>query len=289
MYRYIWRKQASETWLRNRESELLAGFGEHLALIDRPGRKRTTVEICCAERHDAVALERKFGGTFERTPRKLPSPSSKPLKIGARLVITNVGGASVPRREKASDARSRLRGPSHISNRPRRLVIPAAGAFGTGEHPTTAMCLRMLERISRKWQADWTMLDAGTGSGILALTASLFGARSVIAIDTDPRAIIIAKSNACLNRIEKVQFKIADTTKYRLPRHFDVIAANLFSELLVAAIPIWKQRLRTPGSLILSGILRGQQRDVVHALRKSGLSVQEIRRRGKWSAILARR
>jgi ribosomal protein L11 methyltransferase len=289
MYRYIWRKQASATWLRNHEAQLLAGFGENLALIDWPARKWTTVEICCTKRHDAVVLERKFGGKFGPIPAKFPPPSSKPLKIGARLVISNVGGASVPRREKAHDARSRRKGPSHISHRPRRLVIPAAGAFGTGEHVTTAMCLRMLEKISRKWPADWTFLDAGTGSGILALAAHVFGARSVIAIDTDPRAIEIAKSNASLNRIEKVQFKIADATKYRLSRQLDVIAANLFSELLVTAIPIWKQRLRTPGSIILSGILRGQERDVVRALRKSGLLVQETRQRGKWVAVLAGR
>jgi ribosomal protein L11 methyltransferase len=265
--RYIWRKQAGPAWLREHETELHARFAERLALIEQPRRKRTTVEISFATGRDAAKLRKRFGGRVVPIPRKFPLPVSKPVKIGARLIITNVGGASMPR----------------------RLIIPAAGAFGTGEHATTAMCLRMLERISRNRSDTWTMLDAGTGSGILALAANLFGARNVIAIDSDPRAVAIARGNARLNRIDNVLFKVADVTKYKPPRRLDVIAANLFSELLIKAIPRWQRALTEKGFLIVSGILRAQEQDVVRALRKSGFTAQEIRRRGKWIAILARR
>ena len=131
------------------------------------------------------------------------------------------------------------------------------------------------------------MLDAGTGSGILALGARVLGAKTVVAIDSDPHAIAIAKNNARRNRIVGIQFKIEDATKHRTPEKFDVITANLFSELLIRGIPLWKPRLKRTGALILSGILRNQESDVVRRLEMSGFATQEIRRRGKWIALLA--
>lgn len=133
------------------------------------------------------------------------------------------------------------------------------------------------------------MIDAGTGSGILALAARVLGARTVIAIDSDPHAIAIAKNNARLNRIAGIEFKIADATKHRTPEKFDIIAANLFSELLIRAIPLWRRRLKSAGVLIVSGILRNQEGDVVRGLKNSGFAMQEIRRRGKWIALMAHR
>ncbi len=111
----------------------------------------------------------------------------------------------------------------------------------------------------------------------------------MIAIDNDPRAIAIAKSNARLNRIRGIRFEIADANKAGCaPGKVDLIVANLFSELLIEAIPIWKPRLKTGGILILSGILRDQQREVLRRLRKSNFAIQEVRQRGKWVALCAR-
>ena len=189
-------------------------------------------------------------------------------------------GARVP-------SRSGHRGPSHIVRK--HLIIPASAAFGTGEHATTAMCLRMLERVTQRWRDDWKMLDAGTGSGILALAAKCFGAKGVIGIDNDPRAIAIAKENARSNRINGIRFAIGDATKLKLDGKMDLIAANLFSEILIKAIPKWKRQLKANGIMILSGILRSQERDVVRALRRQQIAIKEIRRRGKWVAIMANR
>src|SRR6185503_7295831 len=82
---------------------------------------------------------------------------------------------------------------------PYRLIIPAGAAFGTGDHATTAMSLRMMERLTRDWRAGWSAVDLGTGSGILALAAKRFGASRVAGIDLDPMAIATAKENARLN------------------------------------------------------------------------------------------
>ncbi len=247
---------------------MLELFAERVAIIERIGCERVIIEIC-ATRGEVEKLTRNFGGTFKRVPRTLSFPRSKPLKVGTRLVIT--------------DGRSR----AHWGSR-RHLIIPAAGAFGTGEHATTAMCLRLIEKVTRRWRNDWIMLDAGTGSGILALAGRCLGAARVIAIDNDPRAIAIAKSNARLNRIRGIRFEIADAKKPDARGKVDLIVANLFSELLIAAIPIWKPRLKTGGILILSGILRDQQREVLRRPRKSNFAIQEIRQRGKWIALCAR-
>lgn len=285
-YGYIWRKQGSHAWLRANEAELLVRFGQRVAFIELAGKRQTTVEISCATSRQAFEVVKIFGGKFQRVPKTIQVPPPKPLRVGPRLVINNVGGASVPRRRKAARRESGRRGPSHIVSR--RLIIPALAAFGTGEHATTAMCLRMLERVTRRWDKQWKMLDAGTGSGILALAAKCFGAKSVIGIDNDPRAIAIAKDNARSNQIDGIRFMIGDATKLKLNGKLDLIAANLFSDILTTAIPKWQRQLRPGGVLILSGILRSQERGVVRALRRQKMQLKETRRRGKWVAMRAR-
>jgi ribosomal protein L11 methyltransferase len=189
------------------------------------------------------------------------------LRIGSRLIV------------------SRTRDP--IRKGAPRIVIPAEAAFGTGEHATTAMCLRMLERVTRKLGAGWSMLDAGTGSGILAIAGSRFGANRIIAIDNDPMASAIATRNAEANKVRNIEFRTGDVLQQKFREKFDLITANLFSEILVAALPVWKRALATDGYLILSGILRSQERGLVASLRRNGLGVREARRRGKWIALLA--
>src|SRR5207244_8027136 len=104
-----------------------------------------------------------------------------------------------PRRDKPSALRT-----AHTTAQRKKtplLVIPASAAFGTGEHATTAMSLRLLERVTRKWKDGWSLGDLGTGSGILALAAKRFGAGRVVGIDIDPTAISMAESNARLNKV----------------------------------------------------------------------------------------
>src|SRR5205085_12256303 len=86
-----------------------------------------------------------------------------------------------------------------------RLIIPAEAAFGTGEHATTAMSLRVLENLTRNWKRDWSIVELGTGIGILALAAKILGANHVLGIDNDPVAISIAKRNARRNKIRGVR------------------------------------------------------------------------------------
>jgi len=222
---------------------------------------------------------REFGGSIKRLRRDwlqhfARQAQAKPLRIGSRLVILRAPGKATA--------------PSP-ANRARALVIPAEAAFGTGEHATTAMCLRLLERTTRPLQPGWAMLDAGTGSGILALAGSCFGAGRVLAIDNDPLACTTAQRNARANRVRKIEFSTGDILKRKFPGKFGIITANIFSEILIDALPVWSRHLAPSGNLILSGILRNQETPIVRALKRHRFTVAEIRRRGKWIALLAQR
>jgi ribosomal protein L11 methyltransferase len=276
---YLWQRLAPLDWWSANEEEVRGKGGTELAIIERPGRKRLTLEISCRTQARAIALRRRFGGRVTKLKRdwvkRFTRPQkSPPLNFGKRLVVTNADGASASRVQAAS-ASSRRQGRSHI-------VIPAGAAFGTGQHSTTAMSLRLLERLTRGWNSGWSMLDLGTGSGIFALAAKRFGAGHVTAIDIDPVAISTAKENARLNRITGVKFQVADALKLRPLAGVNVVTANLFSELLIQVLP----RVRGAQWLILSGVMRDQERDVACELKRNRIDIVTIRRRGKWIALL---
>jgi ribosomal protein L11 methyltransferase len=146
------------------------------------------------------------------------------------------------------------------------------------------MSLRLLEELTRRWKRGWSLADLGTGSGILPLAAKCFGAGRVVGIDIDPTAISMAKSNARLNKIPGVTFQLADVRKWKSAQKTNVITANLYSDLLIEILP----RLKRGGWLIFSGILRSQETKFLHALSRNAIQIINIKRRGKWIAVLAR-
>jgi ribosomal protein L11 methyltransferase len=270
---YLWRKRATAEWLRNRNEDFGARFGGKLAIIEVPGKAQPLIEIATTKKQ-ADNLVREFGGRTKKLradwlQQFARKSRVKPLRVGSRLVVSR-------------SAESKFNGA-------RTIIIPAEAAFGTGEHATTAMSLRILERITRKHAGGWSMLDAGTGSGILAIAGSCFGAERIVAFDNDPIASRTAERNARRNRARNIEFRIGDVLKQKLAGKFHVITANLFSEILIKALPIWSRHLANNGRLILSGVLRSQEGALVRALRRSGFRAEEIRRRGKWIALLASR
>ena len=197
---YLWRKFVSRAWLDEHQAELDAC---NAAVIEWPGRKRILIEVA-SHKLTVTRLTKAFGGGREKLASNyigkfLQTQRSRPIRVGRRLLITNV----------------------KIKTKVAQLVIPAGAAFGTGEHATTAMSLRMLERVTRRLTpkafasgaSGWRMLDAGTGSGILALAGSRFGAAEVQAIDNDPLAISTAQANAKRNHIRFVHFICGDVTE----------------------------------------------------------------------------
>jgi len=265
---HLWRKQVTDDWLRAHSDALMLRYGGALAIVEQPG-KRPLIQVVSEARRDPAELQREFGGKIEKLRtdwlRQFTQQSrSRPLRIGARLRV------------------SRTKGPNTIA-------IPAEAAFGTGDHATTAMCLRMLERVTRPLPPGWSMLDAGTGSGILAIAGSRLGAARVVAIENDPLACSVARRNARSNRALNIEFRVGDVLKEKPRGKFDIVTANLFSEILISGLPLWLPRVARDGWLILSGVLRSQERSLTTALHRNGCRAAEIKRRGKWIAVLAAR
>ena len=266
----LWQKQASAKWLAATEARLEEFAGFRLAIITRPGRARGIAQVVCRRRRQAENLRQRFGGTIQTQPRNwLRSPPHPPIRIGRRLEVVS----------KLQDSNSA---------RP-QLIIPAAGAFGTGEHATTAMSLRLLEQATRNIPSGWRLLDAGTGTGILALAARRLGAAEVLGLDHDPRAVATARENARLNHLRRAKFVTSDILQFKTLVRFDVVTANLFSELLIAALPVFWRAARIGGAVIASGILREQAAEVIRALARARFHLEKQRRCGKWIALLATR
>jgi ribosomal protein L11 methyltransferase len=272
---YLWRKLADPRWLSAHQRILIAHSGEQLVVIARPGRKRLQLEIACRSLNTARRLIEEFGGHIEKWPRdwlrRFADLHKSKLKIGNRLLISNMGRPLALRKRLDENRLS--------------LLIPASAAFGTGEHITTAMSLRFLEHLTRGWKNGWSLVDLGTGSGILALAAKRFGAGLVIGIDIDPKAISIAKANARLNKIERVHFRQVDLRDWKPTGATAVTVANLYSELLIEILP----KFESSNWLILSGVLREQEQKILHVLRRNGNEIVNVKRRGKWIAVLTKR
>ena len=295
---YLWRRTAELRWVKGHEDLLQAYAQGQLVVVRKPGCKRLELEIVCRSRSYSSALVKEFGGRIKALPRnwlqQFVRADSKPIKIGKRLVIVRSinkpQSCSVHRAQRNSDhlVRPDALRTVHSTTRDTKLallVIPASLAFGTGEHATTAMSLRFLEELTRRWQRGWSLLDVGTGSGILVLAAKRFGAGRVTGIDNDPAAISVAKSNARLNKIRGASFQLGDVRKWNPPQKIDVITANLYSDLLIEILP------KLPGGawLILSGILCSQQDELARALQRNQYDITSAKRSWRWAAILARR
>jgi ribosomal protein L11 methyltransferase len=223
------------------------------------------LEAYVESRAAADALTRTWGGRVRAVEVRewIKTRPSPPTRIGRRLEIIH------------AKARSRKKpfGP--------QLHIPHGLAFGSGEHATTSMLLRALAR-HEGWNKA-AVLDLGTGSGVLALTARLFGARKIVATDFDPDAVRTARQNEALNFSQPlIRWRRADVRKLRGTARYDLVLANLFSGILGEAAPQIAESVSPGGQLWLSGILDSQQREVIAAYRGRGLQLIRAVRRGKW-------
>ncbi|MGI9309259.1 MAG: 50S ribosomal protein L11 methyltransferase [Gammaproteobacteria bacterium] len=132
-------------------------------------------------------------------------------------------------------------------------------AFGTGEHPSTAMCLRWLDSHS---VTDKQVLDYGCGSGVLAIAAAALGARRCTAIDIDPQALLATQQNARQNKRQNL-IRVMEPAKLPLQPEYDVILANILSGTLLE-LATELQQLAAPGAeLVLSGILEQQAEQII--------------------------
>lgn len=163
------------------------------------------------------------------------------------------------------------------------IRIEPSMAFGTGTHETTRLCLKAIEE---NYDAAMSFLDVGTGTGILAIAAAKFALENskfkIIGCDTDADSIVIAKENAELNETENIEFYVGSISPET--DSFDFICANLTADVI---LPILPRLVEKAGKiLVLSGILKEQEKLVTEELKKLQISDFKIETDGEWISIL---
>jgi ribosomal protein L11 methyltransferase len=166
------------------------------------------------------------------------------------------------------------------------IKIDSGMAFGTGTHPTTALCLSMLEDYLNKGDH---FLDVGTGSGILMIAASKLGAEMVVGIDKDETTVEIARRNLMLNKIEgkRVQVMVGNLLD-GVEKRFDTVVANILTEIIVQLLDDIERVLKESGLFICSGMIERNTHRVVSKMKELDLEVVEIRRKACWVSMAAR-
>jgi ribosomal protein L11 methyltransferase len=178
--------------------------------------------------------------------------------------------------------------PGWSKKRPRKnqavVILDPGLSFGTGQHPTTSFCLNEIVRC-RKNGTQSSFLDMGTGSGILAIAAAKLGYAPVHAFDFDPEAVRVARENARKNKVDaRLKPVRGDVTKLPLQsaRQYDLVCANLISNLLIAERRRIANRLKRDGTLVLAGILAAEFSEVERAFAGVGLKLVASRVENEW-------
>ena len=195
----------------------------------------------------------------------------KPLTVGEKLVVK-------PSWEDYSGGDGRT-----------ILEIDPASSFGTGQHNTTQLCLELIEK--NLCNGD-RFLDLGCGSGILSIAAVLLGAEKVTAVAISQNSVETAKENASKNNISADKYTaycgdiISDNTLVeKIGSGFDIIAANIVADVLIAMSPLFEKFVKKGGTLILSGIITERADEVIEAMKSKGYALSEIREKDGWAAV----
>lgn len=161
------------------------------------------------------------------------------------------------------------------------VVVEPKMAFGTGDHPTTMLCLEALDEYLAAHPGA-SVLDVGTGTGVLAIAARKLGASRVVGTDNDPVAVELAQECA-LENLGASSIEISGASLEELPGTFDLVLANILANTLLELAPALSLKARD--RLVLSGLLLSQREEVEAAYRKQGLFPHGHREMGEWLRV----
>lgn len=166
------------------------------------------------------------------------------------------------------------------------LCIEPASAFGTGQHPTTMLCLNAIEDIYDKIETPDEMLDLGCGTGILAIAAKKLGFKHVMATDIDYDAVIACNHNAQIN---KVNIEVFHTSLLHISKSFDLICANILASVLHKMAADLANIVKNKGYIILSGILSEEAEETIKIFTQYDLKYISIKSQEDWVSIIFQR
>ncbi|MFC1857280.1 50S ribosomal protein L11 methyltransferase [Thermodesulfobacteriota bacterium] len=163
------------------------------------------------------------------------------------------------------------------------LEIDPGMAFGTGTHPTTALCIRMIEKYLEPGRF---LLDIGTGSGILMIAAAKLGAGTLWGIDNDPVAVEIAVKNLAQNKIEPERFSVLrGNLADNIEQKFDMVVANILSQVIIELLDNITNVLKQDGIFICSGIFQDNKDPVLQKMEQQGFVILEVQTKEDWVAV----
>jgi ribosomal protein L11 methyltransferase len=192
----------------------------------------------------------------------------EPQKIGQRIVVKPTWCAYTP-------------DPEDIV-----LELDPGMAFGTGTHPTTALCIRLIEEYLNRGNS---FLDLGTGSGILMIAAARLGAGYVSGLDKDPVAVDVAASNLRLNGLNSRDFSLyTGDLLTAVTDQYDFIVANIFTHIILELLNDLPRALSPGGIFVCSGMYEENKKLVVAGLKSMDFEILEVREQDEWAAIAGR-
>ena len=174
------------------------------------------------------------------------------------------------------------------------LHIDPGTAFGTGMHETTQLCIR---QIKKYLTPETELLDVGTGSGILAILALMYGAKHAVGTDLDPCAVEAVAQNMEANGIADESFRmmigniISDKEVQEQVGYecYDIVVANILADVLVPLTPVIVHQMKKGGIYITSGIIDTKEQTVREAVEAAGLEILEVTYQGEWVSVTARK
>ncbi|MEQ1822576.1 MAG: 50S ribosomal protein L11 methyltransferase [Fimbriimonadaceae bacterium] len=189
----------------------------------------------------------------------------KPRQIGARIMI-----------------RPTWEDPTPVPLQNIEIVLDPGQAFGTGDHPTTRLCLELMQEIPIQGASVY---DLGCGSGILAIAACKLGAASVFASDSDATSVIVSRQNSLLN---EVNFEAEQGEGFLRNEPYDVVLSNIISATLIRLAPDAQQQVKRGGFWLVSGIIEGNWPDVRKAAEQCGFTLEKQLKEDEWIGAVFR-
>ena len=196
----------------------------------------------------------------------------RPTEIGERLMV-------VPKWLSPDCAGERI-----------PVLLDPGMIFGTGNHASTRMCMMELERLVKGGEH---VLDLGSGSGILSITALLLGAQTAAGVDIDPKAEDIARENASFNNLGANRFAaltgnvLGDEKFLTSLGTGDLVLANIVADVIIPLAPLVPRLMKENATFVCSGVLQMRLQEVLDALDAAGLAVQAVNRQEDWCQITA--
>ena len=170
------------------------------------------------------------------------------------------------------------------------IEIDPGMAFGTGQHPSTRMCLEAIDEILRKERPveQWRVLDVGTGTGILGIACAKLGAGRVLCVDNDEQATEIARENVRINRVEE-RVTVAGRDVAELTEPFHLVVANLTAKLLIELYPHLVRLTRPGGYLVISGIIEQNKPEIEARFAGGSFPIHRLITEKEWVCYLLKK